>query len=81
MEARLIELEPGDWLVSTDAAAAGLPLPTLDAALAVADAFMHRANVRRLTITWNTARTITLDGAVDEDDDFEAVEALFRSQR
>lgn len=61
------ELSGGAWLVSCSGHEGGLPLPTMDAALDVADAFMAGVGVARLRVTWADGRVLDLDGESPEE--------------
>lgn len=68
------ELNDGAWLVSCSGHEGGLPLPTMDAALVVADAFMTAVGVARLRVSWADGRVLDLDGEGPEEEfvtDFE----------
>jgi hypothetical protein len=77
MDAQLVELEDGSWLVRASDDARGLPLPSLTVALSVANAFMSGAGIETLCITWADGRYVALDGSIPEDDDLGGIQALF----
>lgn len=62
------ELNDGAWLVSCSGYDGGLPLPTMDAALAVADAFMAGSGMARLRVSWADGRVVELDGEGPEEE-------------